>query len=230
MQDSGVKRLIFSSSCTVYKPSDKPLHEKSTLQPECPYGRSKLHIERMIDDTARANEWHAIALRYFNPAGAHSSGLLGEAPVGTPTNLVPVLCDAAAGHAERSIEVYGDDYDTKDGTPIRDYIHIDDIVEGHILALKRVLAWQSPGLDVINLGSGTGYSVKEVITAMEEVSGRKIDWKVAERRSGDAPIAVADARKAQEILGCRASLSLRDIMQSAWNFKQRHPAGYKRRS
>jgi len=224
MRASGVKSLVFSSSATVYgEPRFLPITEDHPLSATNPYGRTKLFIEEMLRDLQRAEPaWRVVILRYFNPVGAHVSGLLGEAPRGLPNNLMPYVAQVAVGRLER-LSVWGDDYPTPDGTGVRDYIHVMDLAEGHVRALEGLA---NPGCVVINLGTGRGYSVLEVIRAFEEASGCPIPYVVGPRRSGDVAACYADAGLAARWLGWRARRTLQAMCADHWRWQRKNPGGY----
>ncbi|MEM9649496.1 MAG: UDP-glucose 4-epimerase GalE [Bacteroidota bacterium] len=216
--------FIFSSSCTVYGQADKlPITEDAPVKPaESPYGNTKQIGEEIIRDTCNVNlNLSAIALRYFNPIGAHPSVEIGELPLGVPQNLVPFITQTAVGLREQ-LSVFGDDYPTEDGTCIRDYIHVVDVAKAHVVALKRLLENKNDGnYEVFNLGTGKGSSVLEVIQSFERVSGEKLNYQIVDRRSGDVIQAYADTAKANKVLGWRAASSLDDSMKSAWDWEQK---------
>ena len=220
MQEASVQTLVFSSSATVYgDPQYLPLDEQHPTNATSPYGRTKLHIEEILRDVAVATPaWRIACLRYFNPAGAHDSGLIGESPRGMPNNLMPYINQVACGQAPR-LNVYGADYDTPDGTGVRDYIHVTDLAAGHLAALE-FLQHQS-GNHVFNLGTGRGYSVREVMRAFEAASGRSVPYHVAPRRAGDVASSYANPAKAQSELGWRAERSMEDMCASAWRYQSR---------
>lgn len=215
----GVKRLVFSSSATVYgDPAALPVPETAALQTTNPYGRSKLMIEEMLQDIAAADpEWQITILRYFNPVGAHESGLIGESPSGVPNNLMPYIAQVAAGLRD-CLTVYGDDYPTPDGTGIRDYIHVADLARGHLKALNK----QSDrrGIDIYNLGTGRGYSVLEMLRAFEKASNRAIPYKIAPRRAGDVASSFADPGKAQRELDWKADRCIEQMCADTWRWQQ----------
>ncbi|MBW6460067.1 MAG: UDP-glucose 4-epimerase GalE [Bacteroidales bacterium] len=222
MARHGVKHLIFSSSCTVYgQPDELPVTEHTPLKrAESPYGNTKKIMEDIISDTVKTADVAAISLRYFNPTGAHESALIGEAPSGIPDNLVPYITQTAIG-ARSFLRVFGDDYDTPDGTPIRDYIHVVDLAKAHVVALKRMLDGKCKDrYEVFNLGTGRGYSVMEVIKAFERVSGMNLNYQVVARRPGDIVKIWADPSYANRELGWKAEKGLDDMMGSAWNWEQ----------
>lgn len=216
------KNLIFSSSCTVYGEADQlPITEEAPIKKaESPYGNTKQIGEEIINDTCRAyNKFKAISLRYFNPIGGHSSTLIGELPIGTPQNLIPYMTQTAVGQRDE-LSIFGDDYPTADGTCIRDYIHVMDLAEAHVVALERLLGSEKDGLyEVFNLGTGKGSSVKEVVDAFEKVTQQKLKHKIVGRRQGDVVAAYADTEKAKDVLGWQTKLTLEDALQAAWNWQ-----------
>jgi len=220
----GVNNIIFSSSASVYANPDKlPITEKDkTKRPLSPYGNTKKMAEEIIEDVVTANKnFAAISLRYFNPIGAHSSGLIGELPSGVPNNLMPYITQTAAGVREKLL-IYGDDYPTKDGTPIRDYIHVEDLAEAHVKALKRLLnKEQDNSFEVFNLGRGKGYSVLEIVTAFEEVTKQKLNYQITKRRQGDVPILYAATDLAEQKLGWKATRKLEEMIASSWQWEQK---------
>ena len=222
---AGVRRFVFSSSCTVYDMTrHPPFDEDLATGPINPYGRTKLAVETILEDLAASDpRWAISVLRYFNPVGAHPSGDLGEDPHGIPNNLMPFITQVAVGRREE-LAIFGDDYDTPDGTCIRDYIHVVDLARGHVAALG-MLAERS-GCHVHNLGTGRGHSVREVVAAFERASGRPLPHRVAPRRAGDAPAAWAATERASRDLGWRAELDLEAMCRDAWRWQQRHPHGY----
>jgi len=224
MKKYGVKKLVFSSSATVYgNPASVPITEDFPLSTTNPYGATKLMIENILRDVfVSDNEWSIALLRYFNPIGAHSSGLIGEDPNGIPNNLMPYIAQVAAGKL-KELSVFGDDYDTKDGTGVRDYIHVVDLADGHLKALSKVLS--SNGVDAYNLGTGNGYSVLEIVRTFENVNGVKVPYKIANRRPGDIATCYANPKKAKEILGWEAKLGLEEMCRDAWNFMIKNPKG-----
>lgn len=224
MKKHNVKKLVFSSSATVYgNPHTVPIKEDFPLSTTNPYGSTKLMIENILRDLyVSDNEWSIALLRYFNPIGAHESGLIGEDPNGIPNNLVPYIAKVAQGSLE-CLSVFGDDYPTKDGTGVRDYIHVVDLSIGHIKAVERVM--QTKGVDAYNLGTGTGYSVLDVVKAYEEASGRKINYKIAPRRPGDIPACFADPEKSKELLNWEAKFSIDQMCKDSWNFTMNNPNG-----
>nr|VFJ57191.1 MAG: UDP-galactose 4-epimerase [Candidatus Kentron sp. DK] len=219
MADTSVRRLIFSSSATVYgDPQYLPIDETHPTNPANPYGHSKLHVERMLHDLARSDSaWRISCLRYFNPVGAHDSGLIGEKPNGIPNNLMPCIVNAVSGRLPQ-LNIFGNDYDTNDGTGVRDYIHVMDLAEGHRAALDHLGAG-TPGLDTFNLGTGKGFSVLEVIETFEAVSHKKIPYRFVPRRAGDVGACYAKAQKAATELGWKATRTIYDMCESAWRFQ-----------
>jgi UDP-glucose 4-epimerase len=217
MQATGVKQLIFSSSATVYgEPQYLPLDEAHPTGATNPYGRSKLHIEEMLADLCVADPaWRVACLRYFNPVGAHASGLIGEDPQGVPNNLMPFVAQVASGQRP-FLRVFGNDYPTPDGTGVRDYIHVLDLVDGHAAALRFL--GHHPGWHAINLGTGQGCSVLQMVRAFEQACGRQLPFQVVPRRPGDAASSYATAAKAKQLLGWQAHRSVADMCASTWNF------------
>ena len=224
MKKYNVKRLVFSSSATVYgSPKSVPIREDFPLSTTNPYGSTKLMIERILEDVHVSDaEWSIALLRYFNPIGAHASGLLGEDPNGIPNNLVPYIAKVAGGQLEK-LHVFGDDYPTKDGTGVRDYIHVVDLALGHIKAVEKVM--KSTGVEAYNLGTGVGYSVLDVVKAYEKASGQSVPYVVDPRRPGDIAECYADPEKAATELGWRATLDLAQMCRDSWNFVQKNPNG-----
>ncbi len=224
MQETAVRRIIFSSSATVYGQAARaPFAETSPIEPVNPYGRSKWMVEMMLRDFCAADPaFSAVALRYFNPVGAHPSGSLGEWVAGAPNNLLPYIIGVVQERFER-VRIFGDDYPTPDGSGVRDYIHVLDLVEGHCAALQV-----GPGFSVYNLGTGIGYSVHEVIRAMQVACARAIPHEVVERRSGDVAISIADPARARHDLGWQAQYDLMAMCRDAWRFAEQHPNGYGR--
>ncbi|SJL84643.1 UDP-glucose 4-epimerase GalE [Vibrio palustris] len=225
MREAGVTSLVFSSSATVYgDPATVPILETFPTSATNPYGRSKLMVEECLTDFQHANpDWSITLLRYFNPVGSHQSGLLGEDPQGIPNNLMPFVSQVAVGRRE-FLSVFGSDYDTKDGTGVRDYIHVMDLADGHIAALTHV--GRKEGLHVYNLGTGNGYSVLEMVAAFEKASGTKIPYKLVERRPGDIAACYADPAKAQTELAWSAIRSLEEMTQDTWRWQSNNPEGY----
>ncbi|MFC7221007.1 UDP-glucose 4-epimerase GalE [Streptomyces polyrhachis] len=225
MHAHGVHRLVFSSSCSIYGDATTvPLTEDSPAAPTNPYATTKWTCERILDDLCRRlPELRVLALRYFNPAGAHPEGLLGEDPRGVPNNVMPFLSQIAVGR-RGELRVFGDDYPTPDGTGVRDYIHVADVAEGHRVALDHLD--DTPGMSVFNLGTGHGSSVLELVRAFEEVSGRPIPYRIVERRPGDVAELVADPAKVTAAWGWRARHDVAAMCRDAWNFQQLNPRGY----
>lgn len=224
MEQAGVEGFVFSSSATVYDPGQaSPLTEHAQTGPINPYGRTKLMVEEIVNDAAAASQLRAINLRYFNPVGAHPSGMIGEDPVGTPNNLMPFVMQVAVGRREQ-VQIFGDDYDTPDGTGIRDYIHVCDLADGHVAAVNALAA--TNGAATYNLGTGVGSSVKEVLAAAERAADRKIPAQVVGRRPGDGAISFADPSQANNALGWRAQRSLADACVDHWRWQQQNPTGY----
>lgn len=217
MRKYGVKKLVFSSSATVYGMNNEPpFHEEMPLSTTNPYGATKLMIEDMLRDLCKAEpDWSVALLRYFNPVGAHESGLLGEDPAGIPNNLMPYIARVAAGKLE-CLSVYGDDYPTPDGTGVRDYLHVCDLAEGHVKALEKLPSIH--GAEAYNLGTGHGYSVLDMVHAFEKASGRKVNYKIAPRRPGDIAECYADASKAKRELGWEARRGIDEMCRDGWNF------------
>lgn len=225
MAETGVRTIVFSSSATVYgDPQEVPIREDAPLSSTNPYGRSKLMIEDILRDVAVADaSWRIALLRYFNPVGAHTSGLLGEDPNGIPNNLMPYVAQVAVGKLE-SLSVFGNDYPTPDGTGVRDYIHVVDLAKGHLAALAALE--RSGGLLTVNLGTGRGYSVLEMVSAFETASGRKVAYRIAPRRAGDIARCYADPTLAHELLGWRAEKDLAAMCADAWRWQQQNPQGF----
>jgi len=224
MKRNGIYNLVFSSSATVYgDPTYLPLDENHPLSATNPYGRTKLFIEEILRDVYGSDDnWHIALLRYFNPIGAHSSGLIGESPSGIPNNLLPYISQVAIGKRE-ALSVWGDDYDTVDGTGVRDYIHVVDLALGHIKALETI---STLGCEAINLGTGNGYSVLEVLRAFEKASGKNIPYKIEARRGGDIASCYANAHKAKELLGWSATKNIDDMCRDGWNWQSGNRDGY----
>ena len=224
MKKAGIDTIVFSSSATVYgDPDFLPLREEHPLRATNPYGRTKLMIEEILRDLFVAEpHWRIAILRYFNPVGAHPSGRIGEDPRGIPNNLMPFITQVAVGKRER-LSVFGSDYDTADGTGVRDYIHVVDLARGHLKALE---ALDRPQCEAINLGTGQGYSVLEMIDAFAEASGRAIPYEIVDRRPGDIAACYADPGKAQRILGWKAQKGLREMCEDSWRWQSGNPEGY----
>lgn len=227
MQDHQVTRIIFSSSATVYSgDSEMPLKETSpTGHCTNPYGWTKYMSEQILCDTARAlPEWSVVILRYFNPIGAHQSGLIGEDPLGIPNNLMPYISQVAIGRQER-LRIYGNDYDTLDGTGVRDYIHVCDLAGGHVATIEYIM--NCKGVSVFNLGTGTGCSVLELVHSFERVTGQKIPFEIVGRRAGDIGTVYSSSDKSERILGWKAKFSINDMCRDTWNWQQKNPWGYR---
>ncbi len=228
MAASGVKDLVFSSSATVYgQPDEVPIAETARLHALNPYGRTKLFIEEICRDVAAApvegSPWRIVLLRYFNPVGAHPSGRIGEDPSGIPNNLMPFIMQVAVGRRE-VLNVFGDDYPTPDGTGVRDYIHVVDLAQGHVAALDALENVE--GCVAVNLGTGRGYSVLEMVQAAEKATGKQIPYQIVDRRAGDAAEVFADPTRARELLGWKATRDLDDICSDAWRWQSSNPHGY----
>ncbi len=224
MKKYGVRRLVFSSSATVYGTNDHmPLRENAQTGCTNPYGWTKWMSERILTDTATAEGWSVVLLRYFNPIGAHPSGRIGEDPAGVPANIMPYICQVASGKLQQ-LNVTGDDYDTPDGTGVRDYIHIMDLADGHLAALKYTAS--SVGSLAVNLGTGEGYSVFQLLHTFEEVNGLRIPYRVTARRPGDIGVCYADPSLAKDALGWQAKRSLADMCRDAWRWQKNNPKGY----
>ncbi len=225
MRDAGVKSLIFSSSATVYgDPATVPITESFPTSATNPYGRSKLMVEECLTDFQKANpDWSITLLRYFNPVGSHPTGKLGEDPQGIPNNLMPFVAQVAVGRRE-FLSVFGSDYPTKDGTGVRDYIHVVDLADGHVVALDKI--GQKSGLHIYNLGTGNGYSVLDMVKAFEAASGKKVPYKLVDRRPGDIAECWADPAKAQQELGWTAKRTLEDMTRDSWLWQSNNPNGY----
>jgi UDP-glucose 4-epimerase len=225
MVEHGVSKLVFSSSCSIYGDRySRPIAEDDEVAPTNPYARSKLMCEQILADACRRHRGLSVfALRYFNPAGAHPSGLLGEDPAGVPANVLPYIMQVAVGRRE-CFEVYGDDYDTADGSGVRDYIHVMDLAEAHRIALDKLDG--AAGLQVLNLGTGAGASVFQLIAAVQEVSGIRVRYRVTGRKPGDVGTLVADPGRAEKLWGWRTRRDLQDMCRDAWRFQRLHPRGY----
>jgi UDP-glucose 4-epimerase len=225
MAAAGVWRLVFSSSATVYgDPATVPIHEDMPTGPTNPYGRTKWMVEHLLRDVAASDtRWSIAALRYFNPVGAHDSGLIGEDPRGTPNNLLPYVAQVAVGR-RAELAVFGDDYPTPDGTGVRDYIHVVDLADGHLKALQALQA--RSGLHTWNLGTGRGHSVLEIVRAFEQASGRPVPYHVVPRRPGDVATSYADPTRATRELGWQAQRGLPEMMADTWRWQSANPQGY----
>ena len=226
MREHGVKNIVFSSSATVYgDPAQIPITENCPKgQPTNPYGWTKSMLEQVLTDIHTSdNEWNVILLRYFNPIGAHKSGLIGEDPKGIPNNLVPYVAQVAVGKRE-CLGVFGNDYDTPDGTGVRDYIHVVDLAAGHVKAIEKLKA--NPGVEVYNLGTGNGYSVLQVVAAFEKVCGHAIKYEIKPRREGDIATCYCDPQKAKEDLGWVAKYGIDEMCEDSWRWQSTNPDGY----
>lgn len=225
MAEQNCKNIIFSSSATVYgNPEIVPITETSPLSATNPYGRTKLMLEEVLTDLSKSDQnWNIVLLRYFNPIGAHASGDLGEDPRGIPNNLLPYVTQVAVGKLAQ-VSVFGDDYDTVDGTGVRDYIHVVDLAKGHVAALKRLEP--GTGLSIYNLGTGQGYSVLEIIEHMSATVGQPIPYQIVERRPGDIATCYAQVDKAARELGWRAEFGIERMCQDAWRWQRQHPNGF----
>lgn len=228
LEAAHAKAIVFSSSATVYGAGNQnPVTEDGETGPTNPYGRTKLMIENIFKDIAASDPaWRMCNLRYFNPVGAHSSGMIGEDPNDIPNNLFPYIAQVAVGRREKLL-VFGDDYDTRDGTGVRDYIHVVDLAKGHVAALDYLANRKNAGATDINLGTGTGYSVLEAVAAFKRASNRDIPFEIAPRRDGDIAEIFADASRAKDLLGWRAEKSLNDMCADHWRWQSQNPNGYK---
>ncbi|MBQ3253611.1 MAG: UDP-glucose 4-epimerase GalE [Acholeplasmatales bacterium] len=226
MKEYGCKKIVFSSSATVYgTPEELPLNENSKVGGTTnPYGTSKYFQEIMLKDIYQSdNEWTVVLLRYFNPVGAHESGLIGEDPRGIPNNLTPFIAKVAIGEL-KELGVFGQDYPTHDGTGVRDYIHVVDLANGHVAAINRI---NNSGVYTYNLGTGIGYSVLDVLHAFEKACGKKLPYVIKERRPGDIAACYADPKKAYDELGWKAQFGIEEMCSSLWNWQSKNPKGYK---
>lgn len=226
MRKNNCKNLVFSSSATVYgEPDHMPIREDfPTPSATNPYGQTKLMMERILTDIQKADsEWNIVLLRYFNPIGAHESGMIGEDPNGIPNNLLPFVAQVAIGRRE-CLSVFGDDYPTVDGTGVRDYIHVVDLAKGHVKAISKLT--EKLGLSIYNLGTGNGYSVLQVVKAFEKASGRKVNYKIVPRRPGDIAECWADPSKAREELGWVAERGIEKMCEDAWRWQSQNPNGF----
>lgn len=225
MAKHNVKKLVFSSSATVYGLTDQvPIDENNPLSATNPYGRTKLMIEEILRDLYVSDSaWRIALLRYFNPIGAHESGKIGENPNGIPNNLMPYITQVAIGKRDK-LSVFGNDYDTHDGTGVRDYIHVIDLVKGHIKALEYIN--EHEGVDAFNLGTGSGYSVLDLVKEFSEVSGKEIPYQIVGRRSGDIGTCYANPNKAKQLLGWTAEKNLKDMCRDSWKWQKDNPNGY----
>uniref|UniRef100_A0A1B6KVW1 UDP-glucose 4-epimerase n=2 Tax=Graphocephala atropunctata TaxID=36148 RepID=A0A1B6KVW1_9HEMI len=229
MKEHNVKNIVYSSSSTVYGiPQFLPLTESHPTGQGCtnPYGKSKYFVEEILKDLCQAdNTWKVISLRYFNPVGAHPSGDIGEDPAGIPNNLMPFIAQVAVGRRERLL-VFGDDYDTPDGTGVRDYIHILDLVSGHLCALKKLKDPKLRGFKTYNLGTGSGHSVLEVVEAFNKASGRQVKYEVVGRREGDVAVSYCDSNLARDELGWQAEKTLQEMCEDMWRWQMKNPHGF----
>ena len=225
MKENNVKNLVFSSSATVYgEPESVPIKEDFPLSPTNPYGRTKHMIEEILKDLHVSDtSWNIILLRYFNPVGAHSSGMIGENPNDIPNNLFPYISQVAVGKL-KEVPVFGDDYPTTDGTGVRDYIHVVDLAVGHIKALEKLR--QKPGLAIYNLGTGKGYSVRDIIKAFESASGMHVPFRITGRRPGDIALCFADPSKAKKELNWKAEKGINEMCKDTWRWQRLNPDGY----
>lgn len=227
MGEQKVNNIIFSSSATVYgEPATVPIKEDFPLpsSANCPYGNTKLMIEHILTDYVHAHpEFSAVLLRYFNPVGAHESGLLGEDPNGIPNNLAPYIAQTVVGKLEK-VHVFGNDYPTPDGTGVRDYIHVVDLAKGHVKALKKIE--EKAGLAIYNLGTGKGYSVLDIVKNFEEATGVKIPYEIRDRRPGDIATCYSDAKKAEQELGWKAEYGIKEMCADSWRWQSQNPNGY----
>jgi UDP-glucose 4-epimerase len=226
MKEHGVKNLVFSSSATVYGFSDtKPIPETAPLSPFNPYGHTKRMVEQILEDLSVSDgEWNIALLRYFNPVGAHESGMIGEDPNGVPNNLMPYVSQVAVGKL-KELSIFGNDYETIDGTGVRDYIHVVDLALGHVAALNALS--KNCGLLTVNLGAGRGYSVLELVQTFEKTTGKSVPYKIVARRAGDIAIYFADATKAKQMLGWQTQRDLADICRDSWRWQSQNPQGYR---
>ncbi|XP_059055737.1 UDP-glucose 4-epimerase isoform X2 [Achroia grisella] len=231
MRKYGVYKLVYSSSCTVYgEPETLPLREghPTGRALASPYGKTKYICEEIMKDVCGSDQkWMIISLRYFNPVGAHPSGRIGEDPTGTPNNLMPYIAQVAVGRLPE-LQVFGADYDTPDGTGVRDYIHVQDLAEGHVKAIKLFRQPDFSGFHAVNLGTGTGYSVLQMIAAFESASGRRVPYKVVGRRAGDVAANYADVSLSHKLLGWRATRTLEDMCADTWRWQSNNPNGFKK--
>lgn len=225
MEEFNVKKIVFSSSATVYgMDNEAPFTEDMPTSATNPYGKTKVFIEHILEDLAFSDEgWSVILLRYFNPIGAHESGRIGEDPNDLPNNLMPYITQVAVGKLDQ-LSIFGNDYDTHDGTGVRDYIHVVDLARGHLSALDYSL--ENTGAEAVNLGTGEGYSVLDVVHAFENANNVDIPYKIVDRRPGDIAIGYADAKKAKELLNWTATHSLEDMCRDSWNWQKNNPEGY----
>eukprot|EP00804_Cyclotella_cryptica_P021713 CCRYP_012883-RA/>CCRYP_012883-RA protein AED:0.32 eAED:0.32 QI:0/-1/0/1/-1/1/1/0/430 len=229
LQSCHVKHFVFSSSATVYgEPEMLPLKEDARLTATNPYGRTKLFIEEILRDlyASSPSSWNILILRYFNPIGAHPSGIMGEDPQGIPNNLMPFIAQVCVGRREK-LSVFGDDYDTPDGTGVRDYIHVVDLAKGHVAALDKLYSDDSVGCEAVNLGTGQGVSVLELVEGMGAATGKPVPYVIAPRRPGDVAELYADPRKAHDMLGWKAELGTKEMCEDTWRWQSTNPMGYR---
>jgi UDP-glucose 4-epimerase len=223
----GIKKFVFSSSATVYgEPEMLPLKELARLQATNPYGRTKLFIEEILRDVHASDaDWDILILRYFNPIGAHPSGRIGEDPQGIPNNLMPFIAQVCVGRREK-LSVFGNDYETKDGTGVRDYIHVVDLAKGHVAALDKLYGGEPVGCEAINLGTGQGVSVLELVEGMGKATGKPVPYVIAPRRPGDVAEVYADPTLAESFLKWKATLGVAEMCRDTWNWQSNNPYGY----
>ena len=227
MNEHNVKNIVFSSSATVYgTPKSLPIKENfDVTHATNPYGETKIMIERILNDLyVSDNTWNIALLRYFNPIGAHKSGLIGENPNDIPNNLMPYIVKVANKEL-KELSVFGNDYDTPDGTGVRDYIHVVDLAKGHLAALNK-LDKEGKGLYIYNLGTGTGYSVLDMVKSFEEITGKKVPYKITQRRPGDIATCYSDTKKAKEELGWEAKKGIKEMCEDSWRWQKNNPNGY----
>ncbi|MBN8445438.1 MAG: UDP-glucose 4-epimerase GalE [Rheinheimera sp.] len=226
MAECNVKQIVFSSSATVYgAAAEVPIHERAPRSATNPYGQSKLMIELILEDLVAADpSWRVAVLRYFNPVGAHESGLIGEDPNGIPNNLMPFISQVAVGKREQ-LQVFGSDYPTQDGTGVRDYIHVMDLANGHLQALRYLQ--KHHGIEAFNLGTGQGYSVLDMVKAFSETNDIAVPYQIVDRRPGDVAVCYADATKARQLLDWQTQYSLVDMVRDAWRWQRQNPEGYR---
>lgn len=228
LQKTSIRKFVFSSSATVYGvAAEMPIDETAPTAPQSPYGENKLVIERMLAEQAREDpSWRVVNLRYFNPVGAHPGGQIGEEPNGIPNNLMPFVCQVAAGRL-KELQIFGKDYPTKDGTGIRDYIHVLDLAEGHVAAMEALEKAPLGTVLTVNLGTGTGYSVLDLVSTFERVNGIRIPRRFVGRREGDVAICYADTTLAKSTMGWQAKRGIDEMCRDAWNWQRRNPNGYR---
>lgn len=226
MAECNVKQIVFSSSATVYgAAAEVPIHERAPRSATNPYGQSKLMIELILEDLVAADpSWRVAVLRYFNPVGAHESGLIGEDPNGIPNNLMPFISQVAVGKREQ-LQVFGSDYPTQDGTGVRDYIHVMDLANGHLQALRYLQ--KHHGIEAFNLGTGQGYSVLDMVKAFSETNDIAVPYQIVDRRPGDVAVCYADATKARQLLDWQTQYTLVDMVRDAWRWQRQNPEGYR---